>query len=94
MKYKKNKINYKGEIIETIYNYEIIDKLVKRIIHQGLYLSTPIQLEFHENQPFIHQRGNNECGMYSLYFIITMLTSRDGNEKKNQIGRICIHIHL
>lgn len=30
MEHKKNKINYKGEIIETIYNYEIIDKLVKR----------------------------------------------------------------
>ena len=59
-----------------------VDKLVKRIIHQGLYLSTPIQLQFHENHPFVHQKGNNECGMYSLYFIITMLTSRDGNEKK------------
>ena len=28
------------------------------------------------NGKHVHQRGNTECGMYSLYFIITMLTGR------------------
>ena len=28
-----------------------------------------------------HQKGNNECGMYSLFFIITMLTNKVNNKK-------------
>jgi len=31
---------------------------------------------FHQNNPKIHQRGNTECGVYSLFFIITMLTGK------------------
>jgi len=31
--------------------------------------------EFHQNYPKEHQMGNTECGVYSLFFIITMLTS-------------------
>jgi hypothetical protein len=30
-----------------------------------------------------HQRGNTECGMYSLYFIISMLLSRDRENTYN-----------
>jgi Ulp1 protease family, C-terminal catalytic domain len=51
-----------------------IRNLVKRIQSQGLSLSTPLKLKFYENYPLEHQLGNTECGMYSLYFIITMLT--------------------
>lgn len=53
-----------------------IDRLVKRIIQQGQTLDQPIDMQFHENFPTIHQYGNNECGMYTLYFIITMLTNK------------------
>jgi hypothetical protein len=47
-----------------------IQKLVKRIIKQADELN--IQLIF-DNTPIEHQFGNTECGMYSLYFIITLL---------------------
>lgn len=55
-------------------------KLAKRIIQQGLELNIPKKLIFHENHPVEHQLGNNECGMYSLYFIITMLTGQAGKK--------------
>ena len=57
-----------------------IDALAKRIIIQGSDLASPIYIHFHENSPMQHQYGNNECGMYSLYFIVTMLTNK--TEKK------------
>lgn len=53
-----------------------IDVLAKRIIKQASELSEPITLSFHENFPIEHQRENTECGMYSLFFIITMLTNQ------------------
>jgi len=34
------------------------------------------QLEFYKNHPFEHQYENTECGMYSLFFIITLLTQK------------------
>lgn len=55
-----------------------INKLVTRITEQGKKLPTPILFEYYDNHPFEHQKGNNECGMYSLYFIITMLTNKSG----------------
>lgn len=51
-----------------------IRTLVKRIQRQGMSLSPPLKFKFYENYPLEHQLGNTECGMYSLYFIITMLT--------------------
>jgi hypothetical protein len=50
--------------------------LVNRIMNQGLELSTPIRFTFYNNSGVTHQRGNTECGMYSLFFIITMLTGK------------------
>jgi hypothetical protein len=35
-----------------------------------------VRMRFYQNSPFNHQRGNNECGMYSLYFITTMITRK------------------
>ena len=32
------------------------------------------------NHPFEHQYGNTECGMYSLYFIISLLTNQATNK--------------
>jgi len=47
--------------------------LVKRIQKewQQLFGKT---IKFYQNHPKSHQRTNTECGMYSLFFIITMLT--------------------
>lgn len=53
-----------------------IDVLVKRIINQSKLLGK--KLKFSQNYPKIHQYGNTECGMYSLYFIINLL---DGTVK-------------
>lgn len=50
--------------------------LVNRIISQGKTLSKPIHFQFYNNRGHSHQRSNTECGMYSLFFIITMLTGK------------------
>jgi hypothetical protein len=57
-----------------------IDILLKKIIQQGLAMKPPLRIHFYENCPLEHQMGTTECGMYSLYFIITMLTGK--TEKK------------
>jgi hypothetical protein len=58
-----------------------IDVLVKRIIKQGSQLEEPINFIFHENYPLEHQKENTECGMYSIFFIIAMLTNKAGPKK-------------
>jgi hypothetical protein len=61
-----------------------IDALVKKIKDQGLKLENPIDFKFYENHPTEHQYGDTECGMYSLYFLITMLTDEtDGSRFNN-----------
>ena len=50
--------------------------LVKRIQKQGLELSRKIRFKFYENYPMAHQYSTTECGMYSLFFIITMLLNK------------------
>jgi Ulp1 protease family, C-terminal catalytic domain len=57
-----------------------IMKFVKRIVAEGESIGT--KMVYHSNVPRIHQRGNSECGMYSLYFIITMLTNSSTMDKK------------
>jgi hypothetical protein len=65
---------------------EKIPKLIKQfastVISQGKKLSPPRNISFHENTETEHQRSNTECGMYCLYFIITMLI------RKKEIGDI------
>jgi len=46
--------------------------LVNRIIEQGK--TQGIEFRFYNNKGHSHQNSNTECGMYSLFFIITMLT--------------------
>lgn len=58
--------------------------LVNRIMKQGLEFQPPIQFTFYNNN-ISHQQGNTECGMYSLFFIITMLTGKTPFSKKNVI---------
>lgn len=51
-----------------------VKQLVKTIRRQGKQLDPPINFTYVENK-CTHQRTNGECGMYSLFFIITMLTN-------------------
>ena len=61
------------ELINTVKN----QGLKKKIIFKEIY------------NTFEHQQSNTECGMYSLYFIITMLTEKINNKKKSM--RTIIH---
>ena len=51
-----------------------IATLCNRIIQQAQALA--IKLTFKQNAPMEHQYENTECGMYSLYFIIGMVTDK------------------
>jgi len=52
--------------------------LKNRIVKQGNFHN--IHFRFYNNVNIQHQQGNTECGMYSLFFIITMLTSNIKNK--------------
>ena len=46
------------------------------------------KLAFYNNK-IEHQKGNSECGMYSLYFIVTMLMEKTNTQKlKNRREKI------
>jgi hypothetical protein len=51
-----------------------INILKNRIIKQAKMLSPPIHLKYKDNYRVHHQLENTECGVYSLFFIVTMLT--------------------
>jgi hypothetical protein len=51
-----------------------VKEFSNRVISQGLTLDKPIDLTFDQNAPFVHQEGNTECGMYSLYLIISLIS--------------------
>ena len=51
-----------------------VTRLVERIKEQGKSLN--IDFRFDQNYPKKHQYGGSECGMYSIYFIINMLTGK------------------
>jgi len=51
-----------------------INALAKRIIQQAKELN--IDLTFKQNAPFEHQFENTECGMYSLYFLASLITDK------------------
>jgi Ulp1 protease family, C-terminal catalytic domain len=48
--------------------------LVKRIKEQALAMGH--KYRFYQNYPKTHQYSNTECGVYSLFFTITMLTNK------------------
>jgi hypothetical protein len=58
-----------------------IKKFINTVVDQGLAMEPKITLHTYENCPLEHQFGTTECGMYTLYFIITMLTNKVGNKK-------------
>ena len=53
-----------------------IDVLVERLKTQGQKLTPPVKFEYFSNTRNQHQKGNTECGMYSIFFLITMLTGK------------------
>lgn len=53
-----------------------IMSFVQRVIQQGTQLSPPRTFTFDQNHPVVHQTGNTECGMYSLFFIIHLLEDK------------------
>lgn len=57
-----------------------------RVIKEAESLSKP--LKYYDNNGHQHQRSNTECGMYSLFFIITMLTGKIGtNSRKTPLAK-------
>jgi len=52
-----------------------VSRLTKEIVRQGKSLDPPINFKCYKNRR-AHQRTNTECGMYSLFFIITFLTGQ------------------
>lgn len=55
-------------------------KFARRIMAEAVTIGR--KLVYHSNVPHVHQKGSSECGMYCLYFIITMLTNASPMEKK------------
>ena len=62
-----------------------ITRLKNTITTQGKLLNKPIRFIFIKNKKE-HQKSNTECGMYSLYFIITMLTGKPPDENWSGVG--------
>ena len=58
-----------------------INKFKEEVVKQGKQLKKPIHFDFEINKTE-HQEGNTECGMYSLFFIVTMLTGEKEIGKK------------
>ena len=48
-----------------------VKQFCNRVNSQALKLN--IRMTLDSNTPFVHQEGNTECGMYSLYLIISLL---------------------
>jgi len=51
-----------------------VSVLINRIKKQAIPLH--IRFKVHTNGTFEHQYSNTECGMYSLFFLVTMLTNK------------------
>jgi len=49
-----------------------ITKLLKRIQKQCMEKCN-MKMKLESNHPFVHQHSNTECGMYCLYFIVSLL---------------------
>jgi hypothetical protein len=52
-----------------------VSRLKREIIKQGQQLDDPIRFEYIQNK-ISHQNTNTECGVFCLYFLITMLTRK------------------
>ena len=56
-----------------------ITKFINTIMTDYSKLYHPHHLTYHDTSHIQHQYGNTECGMYALFFIITMLTNKVNN---------------
>jgi hypothetical protein len=56
---------------------EQVDAFVKRITEE----TPPPRFSLYMNDEAIHQKSDTECGMYSLFFIISMLLHRGGGRR-------------
>lgn len=63
-----------------------IKTLVKRLISEGKQMHPPLKLRYYDSK-IGHQRNDTECGMYSLFFIITMLTGNTEDEKNLTVAQ-------
>jgi hypothetical protein len=61
-----------------------VSKLKREIIKQGKNLEKPIHFNFMQNE-ISHQSTNTECGMYCLFFIITLLTEKLDRQIKRDL---------
>ena len=61
-----------------------VSKLKREIIKQGKKLEQPIHFEYMQNE-ISHQSTNTECGMYCLFFIITLLTQKLDNRINREL---------
>ena len=57
-----------------------VNKLRDEVIKQGLALEPPIHFKYIKNK-YDHQQSDGECGMFSLFFIITFLTGETDFQK-------------
>jgi hypothetical protein len=62
-----------------------IKTLIHRIQNQGRQMIPRINIKSYNNNGQDHQKSNTECGMYSLFFLITMLT---GNLEKDKSTKV------
>ena len=74
-----------------------VTKFVKRIIEQAAEMGH--RYTYYRNPRKQHQRGDTECGVYSLFFIVTMLTGKIGGNVDNMHNEILplkkrIHLFL
>lgn len=52
-----------------------VDRLIDEICKQGSELDVPIHYDVIKNT-YKHQTTNTECGMFSIFFIVTMITGK------------------
>lgn len=61
-----------------------VQSLMNRIVRQGAATHIKVKKIINEHR---HQKGNTECGMYSLFFNITMLTGDSGFEENMTLDK-------
>jgi len=61
-----------------------IEKFMKTLEDQATALGTPLKRI--SNLGWRHQNENTECGMYSMYFLITMLSGKPSGEEPQSIS--------
>ena len=71
-----------------------VKALIDRIQHQCSQLTSPVKLDVYNNAGIRHQSGNTECGMYSLFFVITLLIRETPSGKRKMSKKDCLDLFL